>query len=132
MTAHLCTNFFANTTGTVWLTNCLFVCTTNWQCTSTYTNYSVFLNSDAGVFQTVGGGAHYLTNNSPYRNIGTTNLPSALLADIRTKTTYPPIVYSNATITLPTTFSPQAQRDTDVPDIGYEYEPIDYAFGGTT
>jgi hypothetical protein len=132
MTAHFCTNFFANTTGTVRLTNCLFVCTTNWQCTSTFTNTSVFLNSDAGVFQSVGGGAHYLTNGSPYRNIGTTNLPAALLADVRTKTTYPPIVYSNATITVATTFAPQAQRDTDVPDIGYEYEPIDYAFGGST
>jgi hypothetical protein len=132
MTSHFCTNFFANTSGTVRLTNCLFACVTNWQCTSTFTNSSVFLNSDTGVFQTVGGGAHYLAAGSPYRNAGTTNLTATLLADIRTKTTYPPIVYSNATIAVATTFIPQAQRDTDVPDLGYEYEPIDYAFGGST
>jgi hypothetical protein len=132
MTAHYCTNFFGNTSGTVRLTNCLFSCATNWQCTTTYTNASAFLSSDAGLFQTVGGGAHYLAANSPYHNQGTTNIAASLLADIRTKTTYPPLIYSNATLTNYTTFIPQAQRDTDTPDLGYEYEPIDYAFGGCT
>jgi hypothetical protein len=132
MTAHYCTNFFGNSTGTVRLTNCLFACASNWQCTTTYTNASTFLTSDSGVFQTVGGGAHYLADNSVYRNQGTTNIAASLLADIRTKTTYPPLFYSNVTLTNYTTFSPQAQRDTDAPDIGYEYEPIDYAFGGCT
>jgi hypothetical protein len=54
-----------------------------------------------------------------------------LLADLRRKTTYPPIVYSNATISVDTTFSPQAQRGTGVPDLGWSYAPLDYVFGGT-
>ena len=111
------------------MTNCLIVGVEN-------TNYNivgvsnVFLSSDAGVFQTVGAGANYLAANSPYRNAGTTNIDSALLAALRQKTTYPPIVYSNTTISVATTFSPQAQRDTDMPDLGYHYDPIDYVFGG--
>jgi hypothetical protein len=132
MTAHYCTNFFANTAGTVRLTNCLFACATNWQCATTYTNASTFLTSDSGVFQTAGGGAHYLADNSPYRNQGTTNIAPSLLADIRTKTTYQPLICSNVTLANYTAFSPQAQRNTDAPDLGYEYEPIDYAFGGCT
>ncbi len=133
ITAHYCTNFLYNTTGVINLTNCLFVsCATNWLSPFTYANSCAFLNSDAGVFQTVGGAGHYLTDNSPYRNAGTTNINATLLADLQRKTTYPPIVYSNATIAAPTTFGPQAQRDTDAPDLGYHYDPLDYAFGGTT
>jgi hypothetical protein len=78
----------------------------------------------------VGGGAHYLATNSPYRNAGTTTIPSPLLAEIKAKTTYPPIVYSNATIGVNTDLGPQASRDTDAPDLGYHYDPLDYAFGG--
>jgi hypothetical protein len=83
-------------------------------------------------FQTVGGGSYYLANDSTNRNKGTTNINSNLLAQLRQKTTYPPIVYSNTTISVATTFSPQAQRDTDVPDLGYHYDPLDYVFGGVT
>ena len=53
-----------------------------------------------------------------------------VLADIATKTTYPPILYSGTNISVATTFPPQAPRDTDTPDLGYHYLPIDYAFGG--
>jgi hypothetical protein len=78
----------------------------------------------------VGGGFHYLTNSSPYRNVGTTNITPEMAAILKRTTTYPPIVYSNATISVPTTLGPQAQRDTDLPDLGYHYDPLDYAFGG--
>ncbi len=54
------------------------------------------------------------------------------MADIQKRTSYPPLVYSNATISADLTLSPQAQRDTDTPDLGYHYDPLDYAFGGTT
>jgi archaellum component FlaF (FlaF/FlaG flagellin family) len=83
-------------------------------------------------FQTVGAGGYYLATNSPYRDLGTTNLDAGLLADLQNMTTYPPIVYSNTTISAATTFSPQAQRD-DNPavDLGYHYDPLDYVFGGT-
>ena len=132
LTAHFCTNLLANTSGTLRLTNSLMVCVTNWQCANTYTNAAIFLNSDAGVFQTVGGGRHYLAPDSPYRNAGTTNINTNVLASIRTKTTYPPVVFSNVTLSADLTLSPQAQRDTDQPDIGAEYDPLDWVFGGVT
>lgn len=132
VTAHFCTNFMGDTTGSLSLTNCLLANVTNWLCTTTYTNSSAILSSDAGVFQSVGAAGHYLADQSPYRNAGTTNVDPTLLGDLSNKTTYPPIVYSNATIAVDTTFSPQAQRDTDAPDLGVHYDPLDYAFGGCT
>ncbi len=80
-------------------------------------------------FQAIGAGSYYLTNGCNFFNAGTTNIDSTLLADIRTKTTYPPVVYSNVTNST-VIFSPQAQRDTDTPDLGYHYDPLDYCFGG--
>jgi len=100
VTAHYCTNFVSNTSGTINVTNSLFVCVTNWQCATTRTNASVFLDSDSGIFQTVGGAVHYLADNSLYRNVGTTNIAAGLLGALRKKTTYPPIVYSNITISV--------------------------------
>ena len=81
-------------------------------------------------FQSVGAGNYYLASGCNFTNQGTTNIDATLLAALKTRTTYPPIVYSNATISLPTTFNPQAQRDTDTPDLGYHYDPIDYVLGG--
>jgi hypothetical protein len=81
-------------------------------------------------FQAIGAGSHYLANGCNFFNAGTTNIDSTLLADLRTKTTYPPVVYSNVTISAATNLSPQAQRDTDTPDLGYHYDPLDYCFGG--
>jgi hypothetical protein len=87
------------------------------------------LPSASGVFQTVGAGAHYLVHPSPYRNAGTTNINATLLAGLRRQTTYPPLIiappgayYSTSHVLIP-----QASRDTDLPDLGYHYEPIDYA-----
>lgn len=87
---------------------------------------SIITNSGAGIFQTAGAGFHYLASNSPYRNAGTTNLPADLLQSLRQRTTHPPIVYSNVVFTQYTTLYPQAQRDSDVPDLGYHYPAIDY------
>lgn len=77
-------------------------------------------------FQSVGAGNYYLTNSSPFRNVGTTNIDISLLGNIKQKTTYPPILYSNVTVSINTTLNPQAQRDTDTPDLGFHYDPIDY------
>jgi hypothetical protein len=132
VTGHFVTNFLGNLTGTISLTNCLFVGVTNWQCSTTHSNCNVILDSDAGVFQTVGGGDHYLADGSTNRNAGSTNIDANLLADLRARTTYPPLVFSNSTISVDTNFLPQAQRDTDQPDLGYEYDALDYAFGGAT
>jgi hypothetical protein len=50
---------------------------------------------------------YYLVTNSPYRNIGTTNVSSDLLAEIRTMTTYAP--------------QDGSFPDTNAPDLGYHY-----------
>ncbi len=132
VTAHNCGSLTEDTTGTIYLFNCLFVNVTNYLCLNTFTNNCAFLTSDAGIFQVVGGGSHYLAPNSPYRNAGTTNISGQTLASLRSRTTYPPMVYSNVTFSSETTFTPQAQRDTDTPDIGWHYPSLDAVFGGCT
>ena len=85
--------------------------------------------SDAGIFTTVGAGRHYLAGS--YRNCGVTTIDPSLAADLKTRTTYPPLVLSGDFM-VNTVLSPQAKRDTDVPDLGYEYDPLDYALSGLT
>ena len=78
-------------------------------------------------FQTVGAGNYYLVGGSSFQNGGTTNIDAILLGNLYQKTTYPPIVYSNATVTTSITLAPQAPRDTNrYPSLGYHYDPIDY------
>lgn len=117
-------------TGTLAMTNCLLVEVDGLGDISLTTNTVVMLATNDGVFQTVGGAAHYLADNT-YRNAGITGINADLIEALGTKTTYPPIVYSNATINADLVLSPQAQRDTDTPDLGYHYDPLDYAFGGS-
>jgi hypothetical protein len=113
----------------LFLTNCLLVAVTNLgSCT---TGSVAVLTSASNPFQTVGGGSFYLATNSPYRNFGTTNISADTLAILSHKTTYPPIVYADTSIDIVTTFNPVVQRDFDVPDLGYHYDPLDYAFSGT-
>ena len=132
-----------NSGGGVTLTNCILSNVTNlgFGGLSVSGNYNGFYNSPPfGTsmftnafypFQVVGAGNYYLTNGCNFFNQGTTNIDSTLLAALQTKTTYPPLVYSNTTISVPMTFNPQAQRDTDdTPDLGYHYDPLDYVFGG--
>jgi hypothetical protein len=132
LTVHYCTNFVADTGRETHLTNSLLVCATNWSGTGTTTNTTAVLHSDAGVFQTVGAGRHYLAPDSPYREAATSEITGGLLQNLRQRTTYPPLVYSNMTISAATTFYPQAQRDTDAIDLGYHYWPLDHVFGGVT
>jgi hypothetical protein len=107
--------------STPYLVNCLTVNGSN-----VSVNGGSYTSSPYPIFQTVGAGSYYLATNSPYRNAGTTNITSSLLTELRQKTTYPPVIYSNITISVNTNLSPQAQRDTDAPDLGYHYDPIDY------
>jgi hypothetical protein len=79
----------------------------------------------------VGGGSFYLAANSPFHNVGTTNIDPKVLADIAVRTTYPPVVYSNTFISTATSLGPQAVRDNaGAPDLGYHYDPMDYLIGG--
>lgn len=79
-------------------------------------------------FQTAGAATFYLAGGCKFLNAGTTLINSDLLSALKTKTTYPPVVISNTVISTDTVLSPQALRDTDVPDLGYHYDPLDYAF----
>jgi hypothetical protein len=109
------------------VTNSICVNMGDWGCG--FNTNAVVRSTNDNTFQTVGAGAHYLAANSPYRNAGVTNLSVRLLADLKTLTTYPPIVIVPGALTNSLTLYPQAQRDTDLPDLGYHYCPIDYAFG---
>lgn len=112
--------------SSLYLTNSLLVAVTNWGNMAYTTNTTVFLPTDpGGIFQTVGAGNHYLADGT-YRNAGTTNISTNLLASLAKKTTYPPTVFSNLTLSTNLTLSPQATRDSDTPDIGYHYDPLDY------
>jgi hypothetical protein len=84
--------------------------------------------SSAYPFQWAGAGHYCLTNGCVFINAGTTNIDPVLLADLRTRTIYPPArVYTNSTITNGL-WVPLVQRDTNAaPAIGYHYAPIDYA-----
>lgn len=84
------------------------------------------VSSDAGIFEIAGAGYNYLAASSPYRNSGTTSLTPAMLAILKKTTTFAPTVLSNQTITIDSTFWPVVQRDTDTPDLGFHYYPIDY------
>jgi hypothetical protein len=87
-------------------------------------------NVSSSAFQIVGAGSYYLADGT-YRNAGTIAIDSSLAAELKTRTTYPPIVMTTD-FTLPTTLSPYAQRDADLPDCGYHYDPIDYAWSALT
>ncbi len=104
--------------------------TSGWT-TTVSTNSSVIFGSGAGVYeQQVCGGAYYLIVGSTNRNAGTTNIDSALLADLRKKTTYPPVVMAKLTLSNDTVFLPHVARDTNsCPARGWHYDPLDYEVG---
>lgn len=113
--------------GSVTLTNSLLVAL------SSYSGYSGSYNqtssSSSSVFQTVGAGNHYLVANSAYRNAGTASIDFQLLSDLAQRTTYPPLLLTGD-FNVDTVLSPQAQRNTGIPDLGYHYDPTDYCMSG--
>jgi hypothetical protein len=118
------------------LTNCLLTRGTNWVVNQSNpplaTNAVVWQPDATGLYQAAAGGHYYLADGSPYRNAGVTNVSTNVLALLQARTTYPPIVLSDVTLAADTTLNPQAQRDTDTPDLGYHYAPLDYVFAGVT
>ena len=126
------------------LTNCVFANGTNLVSGSFITTnggYNGFYKSPpfgAAVitntfypFQPTGAGACYLTNGCAFLNAGTANADTNDLALLPTRTTYPPLVISNISISTVTNYSPYVARDTNSsPDLGYHYDPFDYVFGG--
>jgi hypothetical protein len=59
-------------------------------------------------------------------------LETVMAAALKTRTTYPPVIYSNITLATDTTLPAQAQRDMDAPDLGYHYDPLDYLVNGVS
>jgi hypothetical protein len=123
LTADQCTTLLVGSGSSGVLTNSLLTAVAAVTNVSLYS--SVNLSGGSGVYQTVGAAGYYLADGSTNRNAGTTNINSTLLSDLALRTTYAPIVVSN-TYNLDATLSPQAQRDTDIPDLGYHYDPLDY------
>jgi hypothetical protein len=122
-TFHRVDNFVNLTSFEPLLTNCLLISVTN---NVVYSGANVETNlDDTGIFQTVGSGEHYLAENSPYRDAGTTNIDSDLFVDLQSRTTYPPLLLTNDIIE-DTMLTIQAPRDTNARDLGYHYDPLDY------
>jgi hypothetical protein len=111
----------------IYLTNSILTGFQGWGPGYFYTN-AVASNASASTYQTVGSSAHYLANNSPYRNSGVTN--TTIAGELKSKTTYPPVVHpygvpiTNQNLTL----VPQAGRDTAARDLGFHFEPLDFVF----
>ncbi len=109
------------------MTNCIFT-----EDDSTISTHFTLKDSDVytsgtGVYQTVGAASYYLVNGSTNRGGGTASIDPVLLSDLQTLTTYPPVVLTNGWLTSSTNLSPQVERNTNTPDRGYHYPPIDYA-----
>lgn len=82
-------------------------------------------------FEQIGDAGFYLSADSGCKAAGNGAIDPSLLADLASKTTWPPLVYSNVLITNSMVLSPLVQRDNSgVPDLGYHYDPLDYVFGG--
>ena len=149
VTADMASRYFVSYDTTVYNTNLNHISFTNSIVTSPQLNPRYFSGGGSSgvgvqtnavfysttpptnVFHSVGAGNYYLATNSPCRGLGTTNVNPAVLADIQTKTTYPPVVINGTNISGSLTLSPQAPRDTNSsPDCGYHYSPLDYALVG--
>ena len=111
------------------LTNSILAAVTN---IYAYEGANNYINADpTGLFQTVGAAAFYLSSSSTNRDAGTTNINADLRTALAKKTTYPPVILGNGTFyTNSLTLYMQAQRDADIPDRGYHYDPLDYVFSG--
>lgn len=111
--------------GNLQITNSLLVGIGN---LGTYSGTAVaILGSGAGIFQSIGGGNHYLAMGSGYRDVGVSGISPALARDFKQFTTYPPIT-KTGTVSANLTLTPVAQRDADAPDLGYHYPALDYYF----
>ena len=104
---------------TLHLTNCLLV-----DVEANFTGANNAWGSSTDFIQ-VGAGKHYLRDDT-YRQAGTTNIHPVLLAELRQRTTYPPVLLSNV-VDTETLLTPCVPRNGAFLPIGYSYDPIDYA-----
>jgi len=129
-----CTTFLQipqSGTGYIYLTNSLIAALSSWGYTTPSLVSTPVYSSSNGVFTTIGAGGHYLVSGSADRNAGSLELGPSLLAQLAMKTTYPPLTHDNA-FSVDEVLAPQAQRDSDLPDRGYHYDPIDWVIADRT
>ena len=128
LTVDQCATLLTGTDSSGYVTNSLL------SAVNTLGNVSLYNSpqfaSGAGVYQTVGASSYYLADGSTNRNAGLTNINPTLARDLALRTTYPPIVWSNVVVSAATTLWPQAQRDTDLPDLGFHADPLDHCLNG--
>jgi hypothetical protein len=126
-------------------TNCVFSWVTNAGNASCSGSYNAFYHASPKFggnqfgsdsvfpFQTACLGGYYLSDASGYRGVGTTTrLPASLLADLKLRTTYPPVLMQETTISDPLVLTPLAQRNTGPIDLGFHYEPLDVVASNVT
>ena len=87
-------------------------------------SYSWQNPSSSGVYESIGAGSHYLADNT-HRNQGTTAINPTLANDLKRRTTYAPDELTGH-ITADTPLSARPIRDTQDPDRGYHYDPLDW------
>jgi|GEM_PF-1414484 len=115
------------TGGSLTLTNSIIAAVTSVQ---TYFGAGNWQAANAtGLFDAVGAGHFYLPFASPLRNAGVMGIQPRLQRDLSQRTTDAPLVLG-ADFGIETNLLVRARRDSDVPDIGYHYAPMDYAVGG--
>jgi hypothetical protein len=129
---NLVTDYYSTPYSTLAVTNSLLVnVQDDGDATVTSDHTADITDTTGSTFQVVGGGSCYLANDSLYHGAGTLSVDPVVLADIAGKTTHPPTVYADETISAPLTLSPDVPRDNSGnPDLGYHYNPLDYVFGG--
>jgi hypothetical protein len=119
--------FGGGANGTLYLTNSLLSKVGNAGVTNVFKQRVEVVTN--GVFKIAGGGRHYLAEASPYRNAGTSAVSPEMIQILKDTTTWAPAALSEAII-ADTTLGPVAARDTDLPDLGFHYYPLDYLAGG--
>lgn len=140
ITFHQCNNVAVETsagTSSLKLTNCMWVQLTNATSVALTCDTYVGASTDFGYIQNVGAGKAYVVRTNQFIcGKGTPNINPTLLKELATKTTYPPLNLTNDFATY-TVLTPVALLDTNVNasgirtlDIGYHYDPIDYAISG--
>jgi hypothetical protein len=83
--------------------------------------------NNSNPFLTVGAGAHYLEAVSEFHDKGTDTMSQVLLDALKTRTTHAPEeLLTNFTVDTTLPVSSMVPRDTDAPDLGWHYEPLDY------
>ncbi len=113
----------------IFLTNSLITAVPEWGViTVGFTNATEFIVDNTGIYKSVAAGDHYLADDSPYRDIGRIDLGDEMLADLKKKTTFAP-VYSAPTNSL---LNVTVERDVELPDLGYHYDPLDWILTNRT